>query len=342
MQALRDSNLALGAKDLEWQRRIAGPRYVSGLAQPMDNLQQFSLDFYSRPYINPEGANEPASSAGGCDLGAGAIPNTARRESSPASSAPSSHVDSGSSHGALPDSYAGERRRGDGCRKGRVGKIRRHRMTKEEEAKFDPVDLRDLKGSTAAKSRKMTEEERDIMLHKRRLRNRQSAARSRVKQRKTIGEVGEEVDELVSITQTLKERCEKMQLEMDRLRSINDALRVENIELQKAGGNTTTKKSSGLLTFSMSSDMLDKIICGEALTSSGSLLRIPSKLHMSVSTDKLAFSDPNSAQLPPMSRDSSALEPLWGIASNTDPASSDPAMYDSMNANSSSDTTASF
>lgn len=342
MQALRDSNLALGAKDLEWQRRIAGPRHVTGLAQPMENFPQFSFDFYSRPYTNTEDANESASAAGGCGFGSGAIPNKMRREQSTASSAPSSSVDSGSSHGALPDSDAGERRRGDGCRKGRVGKIRRHRMTKEEEARFNPVDLRDLKGSTAAKSRKMTDEERDIMLHKRRLRNRQSAARSRSKQRKTIGDVSEEVDELVGITQALKERCEEMQLEMGQLRNIIDALRKENHELQKAGGNTITKQSSGFWTVSTSSDMLDKIIGGEALIHSSSMLRIPSKSQMSVGVDKLAVGDSSSTQLVPLSRDASVLERLWDIAGNADPASSDRAMYDSMNANSNSDTTATF
>lgn len=346
MQALRDSNLALGAKDLEWQRRIAGPRSVPGLSQPLDTSPSLTFDFFARPQVTSASypTNNPAS-AGSCGSDGPSVcptPMSTRRESSPLSSEPSSCGDSGSSHGALPDSDAGERRRGDGCRQGRIGKIRRHRMTKEEEARFDPVDLKDLRGSTAAKSRKMTEEERDIMLHKRRLRNRQSAARSRDKQRKTISDVGEEVDKLLSITQALKERCESMQVEMGRLKSINDALKKENVDLQKAGANANLKTSSSFLTVSMSSDMLDKIIGGEALVSGGGTLRMPNKLHLSVSTDKLAATDPCSSQLPPLPRNSSILERLLDIAGGADLVTSDPTPYDSMNANSSSDTTASF
>lgn len=85
--------------------------------------------------------------------------------------------------------------------------IRRHRMTKEEEARFDPVLLSDLKGTTAARSRKMSAEEHDVMLHKRRLRNRASAARSREKQRKTINELSEEVEELKDFSWSLLKRA---------------------------------------------------------------------------------------------------------------------------------------
>lgn len=62
---------------------------------------------------------------------------------------------------------------------------------------FSSMDLQDLTGTTAARSRKMTEEERRIMLHKRRLRNRASAARSREKRSKTLVDLTVEVEDLI-------------------------------------------------------------------------------------------------------------------------------------------------
>lgn len=89
------------------------------------------------------------------------------------------------------------------------GKIRRKRLTKEEEARFPAAQLEDLSGTTAARSRKMSHDERELMLHKRRLRNRESAARSRDKQRRTTAELAAEVDALVQRTRLLTEACER-------------------------------------------------------------------------------------------------------------------------------------
>lgn len=105
--------------------------------------------------------------------------------------------DTGSEEGGVEDDGSGRPRK----------IIKRHRMTKEEEARFTPEQLRDLQGTTAAKSRKMTNTEHDVMLHKRRLRNRASAARSREKQRKTIGDLSTEVDALVSTVAHLNARA---------------------------------------------------------------------------------------------------------------------------------------
>lgn len=114
----------------------------------------------------------------------------------------------------------------------KVGKIRRHRMTKEEEARFNPADLVDLSGSTAAKSRKMTDTERDIMLHKRRLRNRASAARSRDKQRKTIHDLSDEMDELMAHSKALLSRCIAAESKTAQLQTAYDALAKENADLK--------------------------------------------------------------------------------------------------------------
>lgn len=116
---------------------------------------------------------------------------------------------------------------------GKVGKIRRHRMTKEEEARFNPADLVDLSGSTAAKSRKMTDEERDIMLHKRRLRNRASAARSRDKQRKTINDLSDEMDDLMTHSKSLLTRCIAAEGRLANVQAANDALSKENADLRQ-------------------------------------------------------------------------------------------------------------
>lgn len=89
-------------------------------------------------------------------------------------------------------------------------KIRRRRLTKEEESKYDPRLLKDLTGTTAAKSRKMSVKERDIMLHKRRLRNRASAARSREKQRKTIGELMNDYEKLHGCTIEILNLCKRI------------------------------------------------------------------------------------------------------------------------------------
>lgn len=214
---------------------------------------------------------------------------------------------------------------GSGVLKSGIGKIRRHRMTKEEEARFNPRDLVDLTGSTAAKSRKMSNEERDIMLHKRRLRNRASAARSRDKQRKTINDISDEVDELLEISKQLLERCVAAESSMSELKQKNDALVKENRQLrinqqdnqQDSGDNsidrdddkvvpvseamsapmstpTTTalKRSGSTLHVSMSSDMLDKLM-GTGMGSGdmaigGGLMKFSSTLHLSLSTDRLS------------------------------------------------------
>ena len=89
------------------------------------------------------------------------------------------------------------------------GKIRRKRLTKEEEARFPVEELADLTGTTAARSRKMSRKEHDLMLHKRRLRNRESAARSREKQRRTTTELAAEIDVLNERANQLADACKR-------------------------------------------------------------------------------------------------------------------------------------
>ncbi|CDF40222.1 unnamed protein product [Chondrus crispus] len=368
MQRLRDSNIARCAKDLEWQRRIMASRsaplytsprcsYVSVDHQPQRQVRH-TVPYPPAPktaaHYNPAAARPTAIKIEDhADSLFGADDSTPRprlrhaplppplRDGSPDMTDSTPSV---STHGASPDLDAGERRLGDGQRPsgspigpgtGRIGKIRRHRMTKEEEARFDAADLKDLRGSTAAKSRKMTEDERDIMLHKRRLRNRLSAARSRERQRKTIQEVGEEVDELLEQASSLQERCQVAESEILALRATNEALRLENSQLKGgASGNAPVgnvaqqpgllKGNGSMLRFSMSSDMLDRIMAGSdgpgllpSSMASNGMIKIPSTLHLSLSTDKLgdgmqAFN----ASLQPMSRTASTIERMLDCNNN--------------------------
>lgn len=219
-------------------------------------------------------------------------------------------------------------------------------MTKEEEARFDPRDLVDLKGSTAAKSRKMTPQERDIMLHKRRLRNRQSAARSRDKQRKTITELGDEVDQLLLKAQRVKQRCHSAEQQLRDLRAAHEALRTENEQLKLSNNqlkiannelrqNQPTQalthapnipRTGSTLRVSLSTDMLDKIIGAssnaEGLLPGGAessgMLRIPSKLHLSLSTDRLSegLTPAGNSSQATMGRNMSIVERLFDLANN--------------------------
>lgn len=335
MQALRDSNVIVNVKDLEWQRSITGQRSISPLhvnpilAAPTPIPAISPNNFTYTPKHTPAPDSPPTTPP-------------PYRANSPVTSIPSSV--GGSASSAAPDLDAGERRKGDGWRKlpqspsanstnsvakGRVGKIRRRRLTKEEEARFDVVDLRDLKGSTAAKSRKMTVEERDIMLHKRRLRNRQSAARSRDRQRKTIMDVGNELDELAKLASTLLTRCEKLEKHAHELRKENDHLRKENGDLKKVT-NSQPSNSSAFLRLNMSSDMLDKIISGDT-NSNLTNQRFPGRLHLSLSTDKLNSGEPMPlTSLPPMPRSSSILERLLDIAATSNEGLNDAHKFNFM------------
>lgn len=69
---------------------------------------------------------------------------------------------------------------------------------------FSLEQLQDLKGSTSAEGRKMTAEERALMLYKRKLRNRNSAARSRRRRTIILNEINGEVSSLKSLIKELQ------------------------------------------------------------------------------------------------------------------------------------------
>ncbi|GAB0497258.1 hypothetical protein MMPV_008582 [Pyropia vietnamensis] len=110
-------------------------------------------------------------------------------------------------------------------------KITRKRPRKSEAAaeaaRWAPaIASQDLSGTTAAASRRMSTEERQLMLHKRKLRNRASAARSRAVARTVVADVVGEVAALEAAVSAVGARVEGVV-------SANAELRRENAELRE-------------------------------------------------------------------------------------------------------------
>lgn len=72
---------------------------------------------------------------------------------------------------------------------------------------FPAEMLLDLAGSTSAEVRRMNEDERALVHYKRRLRNRESAKRSRARRQATIGDIQTELEELRQVTSHILDRC---------------------------------------------------------------------------------------------------------------------------------------
>lgn len=90
---------------------------------------------------------------------------------------------------------------------------------------FPAEMLADLAGSTSAEVRRMNEDERALVHYKRRLRNRESAKRSRARRQATLGDIQAELEDLRQLTASLVDRClhfarrnESQNLELDTLR----------------------------------------------------------------------------------------------------------------------------
>lgn len=74
-------------------------------------------------------------------------------------------------------------------------------------ARFPAEMLLDLAGSTSAEVRRMNEDERALVHYKRRLRNRESAKRSRARRQATIHDIQVEVEALRHDTASLLDKC---------------------------------------------------------------------------------------------------------------------------------------
>lgn len=126
-------------------------------------------------------------------------------------------------------------------------KITRKRPRKSEAAaeaaRWAPaIASQDLAGTTAAASRRMTTEERQLMLHKRKLRNRASAARSRAVARTVVADVVGDVAALEEAVSSVGARVEGVVTANTALRRENEALRLmvnslqRTVQLQAQGG----------------------------------------------------------------------------------------------------------
>lgn len=144
----------------------------------------------------------------------GAIPGRARTHSllSESTDGDTDPFESDSSNGALA---AGDVERDD-ARAGSSKKRRAETVAKPELKKklaamesdcFPAEMLLDLAGSTSAEVRRMNDDERALVHYKRRLRNRESAKRSRARRQATISDIQGELEELRDVTASLVDRC---------------------------------------------------------------------------------------------------------------------------------------
>lgn len=85
----------------------------------------------------------------------------------------------------------------------------------------------DLAGSTSAEVRRMNDDERALVHYKRRLRNRESAKRSRARRQATISDIQTELEELRSLTTNLLDRCISFAKTNDRQQQEIETLRKE-------------------------------------------------------------------------------------------------------------------
>mmetsp|Transcript_11009 Transcript_11009/g.19894 ORF Transcript_11009/g.19894 Transcript_11009/m.19894 type:complete len:220 (-) Transcript_11009:555-1214(-) len=88
---------------------------------------------------------------------------------------------------------------------------------KREAEEIPEGEIGDLKGTTAMQARRMTDEERQMVLLKRKLRNRESAKRSRTKRQNALTDLNKEFFDLLSKSEHLKAEVDKLSSENERL-----------------------------------------------------------------------------------------------------------------------------
>uniref|UniRef100_A0A7S2ZT52 BZIP domain-containing protein n=1 Tax=Rhodosorus marinus TaxID=101924 RepID=A0A7S2ZT52_9RHOD len=86
----------------------------------------------------------------------------------------------------------------------------------------------DIAGTTSAKSKKMSASEHSLMLFKRKLRNRQSASKSRRKHQAMMRSVQQDIEELSRQYESVLRKCEEF-------KALNAQLNVENMTLHNDG-----------------------------------------------------------------------------------------------------------
>lgn len=104
--------------------------------------------------------------------------------------------------------------------------VKRRRMSEHEIEKIKtmPEAFADLKGTTAMQARRMSPDEREVVLMKRKLRNRQSAKRSRMRRQMTLNELNDEFRAMVDTSDKLREQILELVAQ-------NKKLKMENARL---------------------------------------------------------------------------------------------------------------
>mmetsp|Transcript_12032 Transcript_12032/g.24513 ORF Transcript_12032/g.24513 Transcript_12032/m.24513 type:complete len:312 (-) Transcript_12032:285-1220(-) len=127
---------------------------------------------------------------------------------------------------------------------------------REKERQEFPAEVigEDWTGTTSSMGKKMTEEERKIMLFKRKLRNRESAARSRRRRQKTLGELQNEMEDLREDSEVLlqlsreflkrEEEFEKLESEKTSIQEALEEERSRSSDLASALDELTITKHS--------------------------------------------------------------------------------------------------
>lgn len=124
---------------------------------------------------------------------------------------------------------------------------------RQREARQFPKEvLTNLEGTTSAEVRKMNATERELVLYKRKLRNRESARRSRQKRQATLLELQEEVDDLMQVSERMVDVGMVLRDENTRLRDRLSCALAElkglrsfcNEEKPAGGGSSATPQAA--------------------------------------------------------------------------------------------------
>mmetsp|Transcript_42135 Transcript_42135/g.103678 ORF Transcript_42135/g.103678 Transcript_42135/m.103678 type:complete len:269 (+) Transcript_42135:206-1012(+) len=95
----------------------------------------------------------------------------------------------------------------------------------EERKKFPRDKIGDLKGVTSMAVRNMTKDERELVLHKRKLRNRESAKKSRARKQTTMEGLRAMLEDLRDEAILLRQKCSETETDVAALRLENASLR---------------------------------------------------------------------------------------------------------------------
>lgn len=196
--------------DKEWQSRLMAGRAM------------VDLETSSPKHLMDSPENQKEMPPGGED----AAKDTTIRPRTPTRSSPRLRSDDGYHHCTGEDSTS------------RDSSYHAHELQKGRELDSEDKKLGrealpgDLKGTTSAMSRKMTDEEHEIMLYKRKLRNRQSAARSRKRHQMILHNLQSDIQTLTKQSDDIMAACESCASDNGSLREANMRLYCENAYLR--------------------------------------------------------------------------------------------------------------